>query len=158
DLAAAQTDINQYGTAVSKALLAIGLGKQPDLNSLPSFTNRIITAWQQPKERSLLFQQAWIEANQSILPTELEQQLLLSMQEAKDFKQWLTQMSPVLQYRRERLGFGVVSRHIDGVNPRDFFLVVENLPMTTWFSDLLPSPVYDPELDKLLQPEREKLF
>jgi hypothetical protein len=52
----------------------------------------------------------------------------------------------------------VVSRHIDGPNPKDFFLVVDNLPMTLWFNELFPSPFYDPEFDRILQPEREKLL
>jgi len=154
----AEKDISQYGTPVSQGLMAISQGKSADLKTLSQFANQIITAWNHPSERSQRFQQAWIEATQTPLPAELEQQLILSMQASSNLHQWLTQMSPVLQYRRERLGFGVVSRHIDGPNPKDFFLVVDNLPMTLWFNELFPSPFYDSEFDRILQPEREKLL
>jgi hypothetical protein len=30
--------------------------------------------------------------------------------------------------------------------------------MTLWFNELFPSPFYDPEFDRILQPEREKLL
>ncbi|MEB3249761.1 MAG: O-antigen ligase family protein [Merismopediaceae bacterium] len=150
----AQSDIMTYGTPTSQALLAIAQGQPANVKNLPGLPQLILTAWENPAQRQTLMQQAWIQATQSPLPPELEKQILFSMAKAQNFRQWLTEFFPVLQYRRERLGFGVNNRHIDGPNPQDFFLVVENLPMVTWFADLLPSPVYNPPFDKLLQPER----
>jgi uncharacterized protein involved in response to NO len=65
---------------------------------------------------------------------------------------------PASQYRRERAGFGVLSRHIDGPAPQDFLQVIDNTVINSFFSDLLPSVIYSPELDKALQPLRLKLW
>ena len=150
----AQSDIATYGTPTSQALLAIAQGQAVNLKTLPGFPKLIVTAWENPAQRQTLIQQAWMQATQTLLPPELEKQILFSMEQSKNLRQWLTEFFPILQYRRERLGFGVNNRHIDGPNPQDFFLVVENLPMVTWFADLLPSPIYAPDFDKLLQPQR----
>ena len=75
-----------------------------------------------------------------------------------NFDQWLKQNNVFLQSRRKRARFGVVSRHIDGPQPEDSFLVVENLPINTWFEEVFPSPFYDPPFDLAIQPLRKKVL
>jgi len=57
------------------------------------------------------------------------------------FDQWLRgkleRQSPlILKYRRTRLGFGVVSRQIDGPIPSDFFQTEDRALISLFFSDL----------------------
>ena len=92
------------------------------------------------------------------LPKELEEKFLTSMEQSKSFTDWLKNLAPVSQYRRQRAGFGVLSRHIDGPQPVDFFPIVENLAVKTWLTEVFPATDYDPPLDELLQPLREKFL
>ena len=159
----AQPDLSQYGSPTSQALLTISLGKSPNLETLPHSVQLLFQAWQEPDQRETLLNQAWIEKNSTPLPEKLQQQLVDSMSRSPqnsltNFDQWLKQNNVFLQYRRKRAGFGVVSRHIDGPQPEDFFLVVENLPINTWFEDVFPSPFYDPPFDLAIQPLREKVL
>ncbi|MGA1622598.1 MAG: hypothetical protein ACO36E_07705, partial [Synechocystis sp.] len=124
----------------------------------PADAQKVIRAWQQPEQRSELITQAWLAATKTPLPEPLLQQILTSMAAAPDFHTWLRDYAPVLRYRRQRLGFGVSQRHIDGPNPEDFYIVSENLPLVTWFEDMFPSPILFPALDKALQPLRETLW
>jgi tetratricopeptide (TPR) repeat protein len=159
----AQADLSQYGSPTSQALLAISLGKSPNLETLPRSVQLLLQAWQKPDQLATLLNQAWIEKNSTPLLEKLQQQLVDSMPRSPknsltNFDQWLKQNNIFLQYRRKRAGFGVVSRHIDGPQPEDFFLVVENLPINTWFEDVFPSPFYDPPFDLAIQPLREKVL
>ena len=161
DLAAARADLETYGTPLSKLMLELAEGKSlPEkLSKLPSSAEILaISAWLNPSQRSELLQQAWIKATQTVLPPETEQDLLTGMKNSISFEQWLKQNAPVWRYRRQRSGFGVLSRHIDGSTPTDFLIVVENVAINTWFAQLLPSPTYDPELDLALQPYRDNLL
>lgn len=162
-LAEAQKDLQQYGNPTAQALLAIAQGKSPQLDSLPHPSALVLQAWNQPDQREKLLEQAWLEETELPLPPNLKDQLIASMAQAQktdgaSFEQWLKQNNNFLQYRRQRLGYGVVNRHIDGPNPEDFFLVVENLPINIWFADIFPSPFYDPAFDLMLQPLREQLL
>lgn len=160
-LTEAHQDLDNYGSPLSKVMLKIAEGKSPEsvLSELPlSPATLILKAWSDTQQRPILIQQAWIESTQQELSPELKQDLLNSLEKSGNFEQWIKQNAPVLQYRRQRAGFGVLSRHIDGPIPLDFFPVVENVAMTTWFSELLPSPIYDPELDLAMQPLRDNLW
>jgi hypothetical protein len=157
----AKSILDEFGVAESRALLA--LSQNPDvppnaLTQFPRDAQKVIQAWQQPDQRRQLITQAWLEATKKPLPEGLLQQILTSLQAVPDFYSWLRQSAPVLRYRRQRLGFGVSQRHIDGPNPEDFYLVTENLPMVTWFNEMLPSPIVFPALDYALQPLREVLW
>ncbi|MEB3312172.1 MAG: O-antigen ligase family protein [Snowella sp.] len=159
----AQQDLQTYGNPTAQALLAISQGKSPLLDSLPQPTALVLQAWNQPDQREKLLERAWLEKTELPLPPKLKDQLIASMAQAEKlpaatFDQWIRNNSPFLQYRRQRLGFGVVSRHIDGPNPDDFFLVVENLPINTWFAEAFPSPFYDPEFDLMLQTLRDRVL
>ncbi len=151
----AHDDLDRYGTPLSQSLLAISEGKTLSSNDLQPL---IMQAWNAPAQRRNLLERAWIQATNTLVSREISEKLLISMDKSDSFYQWLTQNAPDLIYRRQRLGFGVLSRHIDGVIPLDFWLVVENMPINTWFSEMLPSPFYAPELDRILQPLREELL
>ena len=80
------------------------------------------------------------------------------MAQSKSFDQWLKQNSPTRELRRQRSGFGVLSRHIDGVIPTDFLTVEENLAMTYLIRDLAYEWKYYPDLEKAIQVLREKVL
>ncbi|MGK7873229.1 MAG: O-antigen ligase family protein [Xenococcaceae cyanobacterium] len=161
NLAAARADLEAYGTPLSQLMLELSEGKaiEPKLSQMPASAGKLaLAAWLNPSPRQELLQQAWIMANKTVLPANIQQKLLSGMESSSSFEQWLKQKAPVLQYRRQRPGFGVVSRHLDGPAPIDFWTVVENVAMANWFEQLLPSPVYAPELDFALQPQRDNLL
>lgn len=150
-LKAAQ-DWQKSGKEVGKALL------NPSLkNPLPG-VDLLKQAWLNPPERGKLLAQAWLQSQKSFLPTEIEKNLADSMAKSANFDLWLREKATPWQYRRQRAGFGVNSRHIDGVQPFDFTPVVDNIAVTTWFNNLFATPDYFPEFDTVLQPLREELI
>ncbi len=157
DFKNAQKDLEKYGSKLSKNLLNISQNKSsPDSFSSP--ISLVIEAWNNPSQRPSLLQKAWLLETKTPLSTEIEQQLLAAMNTSNSFDQWLKQNAPSIQYRRQRSGFGVVSRHIDGSIPLDLWVVVENIPMNTWFNNMLPSPRQNRELELALQPWRDDLL
>ncbi|MBA2748113.1 MAG: O-antigen ligase family protein, partial [Tatlockia sp.] len=120
--------------------------------------NQAIAAWLDPAHRQTLLQSALITANSTIPSPQLVQDLAKSMDSSATLEQWLKQKAPTQQYRRSRAGFGVLSRHNDGPAPVDFLPVVENGAMTNLFAGLIPSAIYEPELDLALQPWRDLLL
>ncbi|NJN74171.1 MAG: hypothetical protein HC799_15895 [Limnothrix sp. RL_2_0] len=80
------------------------------------------------------------------------------MPQATNFDEWLRAYSPTWQYRRQRSGFNVISRHIDGTNPSDFWTVSENVAVVTWFGEVFPSITYNPDFDRHIQPFRQTLL
>ena len=157
DLNKAQEDIETYGTPLSQNILAISQGKSFS-NNLEQPASLVIKAWNNPSQRPMLLQQAWIKATKTLLPPTLEKQLLDTMNTSSSFDQWLQENAPSVKYRRQRSGFGVLSRHIDGSIPQDFLVVVDNVPMNTWFKEMLPSPVQNTKLELALQPLRDNLL
>ncbi|MGB8701222.1 MAG: O-antigen ligase family protein [Thermosynechococcaceae cyanobacterium] len=134
------------GTPLGQTMLAIAQ------NQAPSTGSPILKAWLDPQRRSQWIEKALLDANQSPPDPQQVQTLLVGMNQSKSFEDWIRQHAPIAQYRRERAGFGVLSRHIDGPAPLDFFPVADNLAMKQFFAALLPSPDYNPSLDKALQP------
>jgi uncharacterized protein involved in response to NO len=118
----------------------------------------ILKAWLEPKQRAELVAKALLNANQAPPDPKQVESIVASMAQSKSFDEWIKLHAPVSEYRRERAGFGVLSRHIDGPAPQDFLQVVDNTVMTSFFSELLPSTIYSPPLDKALQPLRRKLW
>jgi hypothetical protein len=49
----------------------------------------------------------------------------------------------------------VLSRHIDGPNPSDFYPRVENVAIAKFFEPIFPSPVSFPALDRALIPYQQ---
>ncbi|MGK7944857.1 MAG: O-antigen ligase family protein [Microcystaceae cyanobacterium] len=146
-------DWQENAPALANYLLKIAQD-QPLQGNIPP----IFQAWLTPNQRGELIEQGFISSMKMPLSAELKEQFSQSMDNSDNFHQWLTENAPVLRYRRERLGFGVNLRHIDGVIPKDFLLVLENAAVSAWFKSIYPSPLYFPELDKALQPWREELL
>jgi tetratricopeptide (TPR) repeat protein len=160
-LEAAKQDWETYGDDLHKLFLAVDseLNFKQKLTQLPvSSAKLVLTAWFEPSQREKLLQQAWIDTEKTEIPPEIQENLLNSLEKSQSLPQWLKINNPIIPYRRERSGFGVVSRHIDGAIPRDLFMVVDNLVISTYFTSLFPSPTYDPNLDNKLQPLREAFF
>ncbi|MGI0489617.1 O-antigen ligase domain-containing protein, partial [Pantanalinema rosaneae CENA516] len=160
--AAAHADLDQFGTPIAQLILALSEGKSTDAavgQLLTSASSKTIAAWIQPDQRLAYLRQAWILATHTLPANDTLQALVLSMNNSATFDQWLQQNAPSRQYRRERAGFGVLNRHIEGSIPVDFLTVIENIPISVLFNnELLPSPVYLPAWDQLLQSDRDALL
>ncbi len=131
------------------------LAKKPNVS--PS-TIATLTAWLNPDQRITQLQTAWRLGAKEPLPPELLDKLQSTMAQSKSFDQWLKQNSPSRELRRQRSGFGVLSRHIDGVIPTDFLTVEENLAMTYLIRDIASQWKYYPDLEKAIQVLREKVL
>ncbi len=119
----------------------------------------LIAAWYRPQERSQLIEKAYVHATRNLPTANLP--LLTAITERMQaigtnpesnnrannsnlnlgFDQLLRgkleRQSPlILKYRRTRLGFGVVSRQIDGPIPSDFFQTEDRALISLFFSDL----------------------
>jgi hypothetical protein len=157
NLIASNQDWQKYGSSLSKTILQLSLEKK--INNLSSSRGeKVIAAWLDPSQREKLLEQAWIEATRQEIPEKLKQQLLVSMATSQTFEEWLKQKMPIFPYRRQRDGFGAVSRHLGGSTPQDFWFVIDNIAIATWFEELFPSPSYYPELDITLEPMRRELL
>ncbi|GAB4535530.1 MAG: O-antigen ligase family protein [Pleurocapsa sp.] len=159
---AAQEDWNAKAGTIQGLMLQIDSDEQLK-QQIAKFTPNspiklLIDSWFDPKQRPQLLNQAWLQQMSGEIDPQLLEQFQATMAKSTNFTQWLKYTSPTMPYRRQREGFGVVSRHIDGAIPSDYFLVVENIAIATWFEQLFISPVYNPEVDKILQPRREALF
>ncbi len=125
-------------------------------------TEMVIAAWYRPQERSQLIEKAYVHATRNLpsanLPllaaigNRMQEMQAQSNSESNSgsnsgnlsvnpFDQWLRgkleRQSPlILKYRRTRLGFGVVSRQIDGPIPSDFFQTEDRALISLFFSDL----------------------
>ncbi len=117
-----------------------------------------LTAWLDPNQRQAQLQKAWILGVKQPIPAGMIDRLQSTMAQSKSFDQWLKQNAPKRELRRQRSGFGVLSRHIDGVNPSDFLTVEENLATTYLMRDIVYEWKYYPDLEKPLQILREKIL
>ena len=104
----------------------------------------VISAWLNPNMRDKLLERAYVFASNS-LPDERSAAIVRNlsdrMKQSSNFDELLRKPlsanSPLIfKYRRARLGFGVVSRHIDGVIPLDFFNVNDRAEISLFFKDL----------------------
>ncbi len=157
DLTAARKDIEVYGTPLSKFIVDLAREKNYEerLSQMPRSPAKLaIKAWLDPSDRQSLLREAWTIATRTALPATIEQELLAGMEKSSSFEQWLRENAPVSQYRRQRLGFGVNSRHFGGAEPLDFWIVSDNVAMTTWFVELLPTVGYFPQLDLALRSQQ----
>lgn len=164
DLAGAAEDWDNSGGVLQSALLTLADGGTVDTETLPeSPAKYAIAAWQTPSQRQALLKKAWVtqpedlpQLADSLPDPEMIATLAASMDNATNFKDWLQRTAPSWQPRSGRLGFGVLSRHIDGPTPSDFYPRIENVPMAKFFSEVIPSPVFFPALDRALQPYQQK--
>ncbi len=160
----AQADATDSQFHAMNAVLALHNNQPVDLSVLAtkpyvsSSTIATLTAWVDPNQRQAQLQKAWIEGVKQPLPSGMLDRLQGSMAQSKSFDQWLKQKAPTRELRRQRSGFGVLSRHIDGVIPSDFLTVEENLAMTYLVRDIIYEWKYYPDLEKPLQVLREKIL
>ncbi len=150
--------VPQRGTPLLRKVLQLAQGQAVELQDPQTPGEALLAAWQDPQNRERFLQQAWIRVNRFPPSPEELAPLRQGLAASRSFEQWVKQYAPVKQYRRERSGFGVLSRHIDGPIPSDFLLVVDNVLMSDYLSDLLPSTYYLPDLDRALQPWRDQLL
>ncbi|MDG2990967.1 O-antigen ligase family protein [Candidatus Synechococcus calcipolaris G9] len=135
----------------------------PDLQDLRP-DQLFLLAWGSAQNRPRLLQTAWSKATQETLPAHQMKDLLDSISDAEDpatrtdFDTWLRFKSPAVAVTFQRAGFGVLSRHIDGPQPVDFFVSNQNLVLSALFQDLWPSNIFLPDLDKSLEPDRQHLL
>lgn len=161
NLSAAHTDWDTYGTPLSQLVLQLADGKSVQINPRSvtiSPGGLAIAAWQDKPQRSTWLQHAWIKATRTVPEPALLQQFVDSMNKSANFDQWLKQTAPSRSYRRDRAGFGVLSRHIDGPAPSDFLVVVDNLVMTQFFYELFFPWEYFKEFDLAIQDDRNTLL
>ncbi|BCX11580.1 MAG: hypothetical protein KatS3mg067_0518 [Thermosynechococcus sp.] len=111
-----------------------------------------LKAWAAPNNRRDLLASIW-----SGSPEQLEQ-LVRSMTGQPTPLDWLRSAAPAVAITYTRAGFGVNSRHIDGPQPTDFFIAIDNLPMVTLFAPLWPDNYFLPELDQALEGDRQRLI
>jgi tetratricopeptide (TPR) repeat protein len=107
-----------------------------------------IAAWFKPDLRSALLGKAWAMATRS-LPDKnsvaIVNAMIERMNQSKSLDVWLRKPplpnDPlVLRFRRERTGFGVLSRHDDSPLPVvDYLQVESNAIISTFFADLFPT-------------------
>ena len=117
-----------------------------------------ITAWLNSDQRLELLESAILTTKIAAIPLEIIPKIVESMEKSSNFSSWLHQYAPGLQYRRQRVAFGIVSRHLDGPAPLDFALLYDNVPMSYWFINSLPYWKDYLPLDIALEPKREDLL
>jgi uncharacterized protein involved in response to NO len=164
----AQLDWQKNNNPLGQILTDLALGHPIDsqFQALPDSPAKLaIQAWLYPEERQQSLRQAlFLQSNLNltgISSREVEQlihDLIVTMNISSNIDEWLKQKAPNRNLQNQRLGFGIISRHIDGPIPNDFLPRIENIPMTYFFNSLLDSPVYSPELESILQPLRLNLI
>ncbi|MBW4483315.1 MAG: O-antigen ligase family protein [Tildeniella torsiva UHER 1998/13D] len=165
DLAGATSDWQTSGGDLQQGFLTLAGGQPVDVNPWPETPAKYaILAWQSPDQRQALLEKAWVtqpedidDLAQALPEPQIITQLVASMEAATDFTDWLQRTAPSWQPRSQRLGFGILSRHIDGPNPSDFLPRVENIPVVQFFEPLFTSPIFLPALDRALEPYQVEL-
>ena len=160
-IAAASKDWLEYGNPWQKILLDIGsesVLKAKISQMPPSPTKLLLNAWFNPQQRPDLLARAWLTQKLTPIEPNILEQLQLTMTSSPNLETWLKYDAPIFPYRVKISGFGVLHRHIDGVNPYDFYVVMENSAIATWFDRVYSYATYQPELDKILQPRREQFL
>ncbi|MFG6100442.1 O-antigen ligase family protein [Leptothoe sp. ISB3NOV94-8A] len=152
---------------MGQVLLQLTLEDSVSTDALPKemLGRQIILAWLLPKQRRILLEKALIKPRNDLpqfnkaLPTaEQVDQFVITMNEANSFDDWLKNSGLIEQPRSQRVGFGTLSRHIDGPFPVDYAPHMVNQPISNTFGDLFSAPSFSPELDSRLQIERESLL
>lgn len=107
-------------------------------------TEKLISAWYNPQKRPNLIRQAWLQATEDAYSDRAEliiQSLTNRMNSSTNFDQFLRSPLPLftpLNWKKPtvRTGFGVMSRHVDGPDPFDLFVVEKNAIFALFWSDL----------------------
>ncbi|MEM6252977.1 MAG: O-antigen ligase family protein [Cyanobacteria bacterium P01_D01_bin.156] len=148
-------------------VLQLAQGKRLQLSDIPKNMtgNQAFLAWLQPEKRQVLLEQLLIEPRNDLpqfniaLPTsEQVDQFARTMRQATSFDDWLKNSGLILQPRSERIGFGILNRHIDGPFPIDYAPQIVNQPVRATLTTLFSTPTFFPELERFLQPRRQRLI
>jgi uncharacterized protein involved in response to NO len=162
NLTEARREWSISGSYISQQVLNLAQGQSALVSKpkeIPSPASEgILRAWLEPQSRQKWIETALLQTTQAQPDPKQVQAILVGMNQSKSFDQWVKQNAPIRQSPRERAGFGVLSRHIDGPAPQDFFPMIENTAMSQFLAELLPSPEYSPALDNALEPLRNQLW
>jgi tetratricopeptide (TPR) repeat protein len=166
DTAGAREDWQASETTLGLLLLDVSAGQPVDMTNYAKTPGTLaIAAWLEPDNRRALLEQAWVtlpedlpQLDAVLPPPEVIDQLETSMNQSATLDEWLQQKAPSWRPRSERLGFGVLSRHIDGPTPVDYLPRIENIPMHQYFPELLEVPKFSPAWDLALQPWRDAVY
>lgn len=159
----AHKDLDQYGSQEVQATLALSETKILSEGEVANYLLTqstgafIMLAWLYPQNRAQYLQSALLHTIYTGNST-LQSSILKTMDAADNFHQWITKLAPTQYYRHQRSGFGVLSRHIDGVLPQDFWIVHENIVASRLLNNIFPSERYSPNLDHNLQILRLQLL
>lgn len=131
----------------------------PEVPHSPNNVGQLfLQAWYDRGNRLQLLETAWRYGVGGAINPEQLQQILRSLEGQTNPLTWLRSAAPAIGVTYQRAGFGVNSRMVDGPQPTDFFIAIENLPMVTLFRQLWPDNTFLPELDQALQVDRQHLL
>jgi tetratricopeptide (TPR) repeat protein len=111
----------------------------------------VISAWYNPSKRQEKLRKAWINSTGIVEETAIQSvvnALTVRMNNVNSFDEFLRSPLPLftplnLKEPNQRVGFGIMSRHIDGPDPYDLFVIERNAIFAHFWSDLFPSPGID---------------
>ena len=149
DFDQARLAFEQAPTPLNEAMLALAKtkpGEKVEVEvSEETAVGSVIAAWQHPENRMQFFRKSILLSIPSDFVPELDDinratsQLKDSMKQTISFHNWITQKAITHQERNQRLGFGTISRHIDGSIPSDFLIRLENGLQETLLQMFFPS-------------------
>ena len=128
---------------------AIAVNNQIETNALISVWARSAASDNQLLRSALSKIPAYVDLDEAAL-SDLVADVQASTASASNFHNWLTQSGPSRQRRNQRLGFGTISRHIDGPLPSDFFATSENVLITNYLTFLFPGHVDSSDVEALI--------
>lgn len=161
DYVRANEVFTQVPNALNKAFMALTnlplheLSEQPFRGDIAD-ANVAIAAWINAPNSDAALLKAALSKDPNITYIEeayytaLLSDIKASIAESTDFYQWLTQ-SPSRPRRNQRLGFGTISRHIDGSLPKDFAISSENILMTKFLSAAFPATMPHRDVEILVK-------
>lgn len=152
DYQSAEEEWNKSNTQLGLDLIAL-IRNQLSTTQVPIFK-----AWLEQDRRTQWVKQALLSSLQEIPQPNQINATVEGMNRAESFDQWVKQYALLADHWRERSGFGVLVRHIDGPAPLDFAPISENLSISWFLEDLFPNAVYLPALEQALDPLHQDLW
>ncbi|MEL7357662.1 MAG: O-antigen ligase family protein [Cyanobacteria bacterium J06560_6] len=154
----AEQAFSHNSTDTNKALIALSESRYGDAaaksanNELPA--NLMIAIWaRSPGSKDLLFKATLLNNPTTLVDETALSSLFADVESsaagASTFHTWLTQSVPSIQRRNQRLGFGTISRHVDGPLVRDFSATTDNILMTDYFPYLWTVPANSSGINQL---------
>ncbi|PZO52669.1 MAG: polymerase [Phormidesmis priestleyi] len=152
DFDKARMAFEKVPTPLNQAILALAqthLGEKVEIEvSEETAAGSAIAAWQNPKgaERSL-FKSVLLSMPSDFVPVVSDidraaNELKSAMVQSASFHEWVTQKAPIHQNRNQRLGFGTISRHIDGPLPSDFSAKTQSSLEMILLNNLFPPALF----------------